>query len=357
MTGQATRRTGNHHASADWFERIPGAPVQFTEAFMKRAWRILLVFTFTLPTATVFRHVHAAESGKATVRTAPTPAPLSVTATPTTSPGTDIEEDSTPLGVPPRDFSYLPESKRTAVRLAECEVGEESIRNNSSGKLGILTIKDTAKHQRDLDQHLNRILTPEEKFEYDVRDSVFAQMLTSSIYALTATDAEFRAIYKHRREFEDRIATNSADVVTAWADCDQQIRQSIGDKRFQKYQMIQEPDYRAIIQFFRSEGLDEELELDLYHVYSGANTDANKVRQNDSLTFEAKQQRLKQIASDAKGDMLELLGTGPDSEKFKVRGYELLSRIESFRTRSRAEPESLINRSTPSQPGPVSAAR
>lgn len=294
---------------------------------------------------------------KNTVEVTSTLVPLSVTTTSATNPSKDIEEDSTPLGVPPRDFSYLPENKRAAVRLAERNAAEESKRQEPSRKLDMFPIQDMAKLQRELDQRLSQILTPEEKFEYDVRDSMFAQQLTSSIYALSATDAEFRAIYKHRKEFEDRIAANSAATVTAWAECNEKICQSIGDKRFQKYQTIQEPDHRAVFQFFRSEGLDEELELDLYHVYSGANTDANKVRQDDSLTFEAKQQRLKQIASDAKGDMLELLGTGPESEKFKVRGYELLSRIELFRTRSRAEPESLLRGSREFKPGPVSDAR
>ena len=281
------------------------------------------------------------------------PRPTTVQATPSLDSPTVAEADALkkqkpaiPEGFifepPPREFEYLPENKREAVKQAEIDKRVEHKRRIKPGKQDAAGIQELNKLLRELDQRLGQILTPEEKFEYDLRDSVLGQGIKSVLFAMQPTDEEQRAIFRHRQEFEKRIAENPFIIDVAWKECDEKVRASIGEERFETYRMIQDATFLGIYNAQYGKRLKFEMVCDLYRVQSAAEEAAERIRLDGSLSEEAKLQRLKEFAAKCVSDMGKILGDEPALDGFRIVSKSIASRMESLRPRSpRYKPTSL----------------
>ena len=306
---------------------------------MKKVWIVPLALVIAVVTYLYIVQPPAPLPGEEITYEEPPPAPSRTTKVVRPKPQWEL-----PPGFeqPPRDYSYLPESKHAAVIKAEEENAEESRRLTTAGKQDAAAIEVLKKLQAKLDQRLSQILTPEEKFEYDLRNSIIAQSLRTSLYPMETTDAEFRAIYRHRYRFEQRVDKNPSDIDIAWKECDASIRSSIGDDRFEKYQLTYDKDFLDIYHFFRGERVEPEIVDKLYVTWSKAGTSADAIRLNEGISTEAKQQQLKELAKTCMHDMEQILGTGPGSDKLEERGMNLLAMMESLKPRkARRSPEFL----------------
>ena len=243
---------------------------------------------------------------------------------------------------PPRDFSYLPETKHAAVIKAEQEHAEKFRRRTTAGKQDAAGIAELKWLQGELDQRLSQILTAKEKFEYDLRNSVIAQSLRTSLHPMEPTDVEFRAIYKHRDKFEQRAAENPSDIDIAWKECDAGIRTGIGDDRFKRYQLTNDKDFRAIYHFFLKERVEPEIVDKLYNVWAKAGVRGDAIRLDKAISAESKQQQLKELTENCMDEMEKILGTGPGSEKLNARRANLASTMESIKPRTTRRPPELL---------------
>lgn len=243
---------------------------------------------------------------------------------------------------PPREFEYLPESKREAVKQAELDNAAEHERRITPGKQDAAGIQEINKLISELDQRLSRLLTPEEKFEYDLRDSFLGQGVKSLTFAMKPTDEEHRAIFRHRQAFEKRIAEDPSTFDTAWKEFDEKVRTSIGEERFKIYQMIRDTTFIGISGSRFGKRLEFEMKSDLYRIQSAAGEAADKIRLDDALPTDTKLQRLKELAANCINDMEEILGDQAETDDFQAYSSQLASRMESLRPRSpRHQPRSL----------------
>ncbi|MBK7997184.1 MAG: hypothetical protein IPK15_00255 [Verrucomicrobia bacterium] len=245
--------------------------------------------------------------------------------------------------IPPREYEYLPENKREAVKQAESDNAAEHKRRVTPGTQDAVGIRELNELLRELDQRLNQILTPEEKFEYDLRDSFLGQGVKSVTFAMKLSDEEHRAIFRHRQEFEKRIAENPSTFDTAWKEFDEKVRISIGEERFKIYQMIRDTTFIAIAGSRFGKRLEFEMKSDLYRIQSAAGEAADKIRLDDTLSTDTKLQRLKELAANCITDMGEILGDDAETKDFQAYSHQLASRMESLRPRSpRYKPTSLM---------------
>lgn len=243
---------------------------------------------------------------------------------------------------PPREFEYLPENKREAVKQAERAGRSEHKRRIKPGKQDAADIQELNKLLRELDLRLGQILTPEEKFEYDLHDSILGQSLKSVLFAMKPTDEEHRAIFRHRQEFEKRVAENPLSIDVAWKDCDEKVRASIGEERFKTYRMIQDATFLGIYNAQYGKRLEFEMVCDLYRVQSAAEEVAEKIRLDGALSNEAKLERLREVSAGCVSDMENVLRDEPALAGFQLIGKSIAARMESLRLRSpRYKPMSL----------------
>jgi hypothetical protein len=167
-------------------------------------------------------------------------------------------------------LGFLPEDKR--LRLAglqqRCSELERQIYANSHG----LTTPDdqaalTKLHQQKADE-LASLLTPQERFELDLRASPTAQRLRSELAAFQPSEAEFRAIYEaqaladRRNQPGDAPAGGVAPNNTAAGpeqDLATRLKGALGDQRYAEYQRAMDPDYQNLLRIVERYGLSSEV--------------------------------------------------------------------------------------------------
>lgn len=306
---------------------------------MKKLWIGIMTLVAALITYLYISRAPAPSQGKEITQAEPAPAPPRPTKVARPQPQWELPPGITP---PPRDYSYLPESKHSAVIKAEEKIAEEFRHHATPGKQDATGIEELKKSQSELDQLLNAILTTEEKFEYDLRNSIVAQSLRTTLHPMEPTDGEFRAIYKLRSLFELRITTNPSDLDEAWQECDTSIRATIGSNRFERYLLTNNKDFQTIYHFFLKERVEPEIVDKLYMTWANAGARADAIRMDESITIELKQQQLKKLAETCLSDMEQILGNGPGSGKLEAQRRNLTAIMESHKPRTpRRAPEIL----------------
>lgn len=311
---------------------------------MTRALIIGIGVALAVPTFMLLRSKMKDESKPPTVQSAPSLPPTTLAeADAPKKRKSPFREGFIPPEAPPREFEYLPENKREAVQQAERNNAAEHRRRITPGKQDTAGIRELEKLLRNLDQRLSQILTPEEKFEYDLRDSTLGQGVKSVLFAMKPTEGEHRAIFRHRQEFEKRIAENPSIVEAMWKEFDESVRTSIGEERFKTYRMIHDATFIGVYNSLYAKRLEFEMICDLYRTQSAAGEAADKIRLDDTLSTETKLQRLKELAAKCIDDIEKILGDEPALDGFQAVSKSIATRMESLRpTSPRHLPRSLM---------------
>jgi hypothetical protein len=173
-------------------------------------------------------------------------------------------------------------------------------------------------------------LTPEELEEYDMRNSRTASRLRSQYSTFDFTEQEFRSAYALMKSFDDKYNSNipgmqAYDATTAKArmaeekQIQDQIKQMLGEQRYQEYQRAGDNTYRVASQLAERLQLPKENAVAVYDLKSSVETQSAAIRSNRSLSVEAKTQALKDLASDASAKLDQFL-TSKGAEAFKTSG-------------------------------------
>jgi hypothetical protein len=94
--------------------------------------------------------------------------------------------------------------------------------------------------QREKEAALARLFTPEERFEYDLRNSSLAYGLRQTLGAFKPSESEFRAIFAARQSAEKNRVSDSEG---AKADLVAKLRSALGEDRYAVYAQVQDPAY------------------------------------------------------------------------------------------------------------------
>jgi hypothetical protein len=96
-----------------------------------------------------------------------------------------------------------------------------------------------------LDAELAQVLTPEEKFEVDLRMSSCAQVLRMSLAEFEPTEQEFREMFKVRKKLDDEVGLSFTGKESQqerervqWAieELGNQFKTILGEQRYREYQ-------------------------------------------------------------------------------------------------------------------------
>lgn len=211
-------------------------------------------------------------------------------------------------------FEFLPHAKRTEVMKVMTEFQARMMERSQDG---LFDGQDMMKAQREMEQVIRQMLTPEEFLDYQLRFSVTANLMRSQLAGFEPSEEEFLTIFHLRDAFDQEHSPFVDETGTeeqlrqrqqAHATLDQQIRDTLGSDRFAEYQRAQDPQYQQLRRIAQRAELPEAVANDVYHMRGAAETQADSVRQDATLSGDQRNAALLAIRRETEQTMRQTLG-------------------------------------------------
>ncbi len=124
-------------------------------------------------------------------------------------------------------LEFLPENKRQPImeiliRSTEREQGE-----SDPGKM--------AASAKQVEAEIDALLTPQERYEYDLRESILAAKVRAALMEMEPTEQEFRTIYDAWKNHYAASLRSEADYLQAREESDRVVLRVVGPDRFERY--------------------------------------------------------------------------------------------------------------------------
>ncbi|HTD66773.1 MAG TPA: hypothetical protein VK846_09630 [Candidatus Limnocylindria bacterium] len=185
------------------------------------------------------------------------------------------------------------------------------------------------------------ILSPQEFEEYELRTAQIAVQLRHDLDGFEPSAQEFREIYKLRKAREDDLAYVSdpddedgqdkrLKAVTA---LEQQIKQMLGEQCFAEYEHAQDHSYKELVRALKQNDLPTMLANKAYEMKTGAEQAARRVRSDESLSPEQRNEALKAIRGETEKGLSQQLGENVFSSYKRSGGYWLNNLVPRETTR------------------------
>ncbi len=154
-------------------------------------------------------------------------------------------------------------------------------------------------------EDLARVLTPPQLEEYLLRYSQTANDLRLGLGALkffNATPDEFRSVFRSIDQIQERLALlgegTDPNTVQARQSLEAQrenaIRIALGNRRYEEYRNLQDPDYRDAMAQAQEAGTPEAVR-GIYNIILAAKAEEARIIANTNLTAEQRNIQLKQL--------------------------------------------------------------
>jgi hypothetical protein len=214
-------------------------------------------------------------------------------------------------------LGFLSTDKRLQVEALERRYSHR-LMQRASTESGAEQLGNYKKLQMEKRDELKSLLTPEEFEEYELRFSAAAVNLRVRLAALEPSESEFRELVKLRQSYEDAFT----DVVTqnpsdpegatkragAQAELNQQIRRVLGEARFAEYERHSDWAYRGARDTVQRHGLPEESAAAVLEMKHVAQSEAERLRADSTLSNEDRQRALNDVALAVEEAVFQLLG-------------------------------------------------
>ena len=230
-----------------------------------------------------------------------------------------------------RLYGFLAEDKRDRVSELQ-ERFDELERQIYDGSKGFLLDKDEETLrllQKQREEELAQLLTPEELEEFHLRNSPTAANLRAQLHGFNPTQEEFRRLFRLQKTFDDRfndgfnvsdpaqMEVQAAAQEQAQQALSEEMRRTLGSQRYAEYERAQDPDYRALMQFRDRFETSPALANRVYDMKTEAERQKLRVESDASLTSEQRAQALGAIAQETERSVAQLMG-GQNSELWQA---------------------------------------
>ncbi len=231
--------------------------------------------------------------------------------------GIDMTQPTMAGGVDPMlaMLDFLPESKRVLLKKAMADT--QSNFAKYADELAINPSATIAKIQRETEEAIQAVLTPEEYLDYQLRFSQTALKLRQNLSGFDPSEEEFLAIYKLRaqfdREYSPAVMMNqNASVMANYSEAEsqvkEQIRATLGDERYAEYERAQDQSFQQIQAIVQQAGLETTAANEVYLVKKAVDSQISELDGNQSFTAEERQAALQSIGHDAERSIQQILG-------------------------------------------------
>ena len=215
-------------------------------------------------------------------------------------------------------LDFLPPAKQAKVIQLMQDVQTKAMKRMGNGQPDAEDMKEMQKIQKEGEAELAKLLTPQEKEDYDLRLSQTSMMMRMQMTDFAPSEQEFRDIFKLRKKFDDEFSgqfgmmsqdkEEQAKRAAAQKELDGQLKSMMGDARYADYQRGQDWAYGAMSKVAEREGLPKEAAVKMYDMKKAAEDQVNKLRMDQSLSNEQRQSALQQIRAATEQSFLGILG-------------------------------------------------
>lgn len=232
----------------------------------------------------------------------------------------------------------LAPEKIAQVQKLKSELGERIYAEFAKQGSGVQLPEDRVKVQQlqnEMHAELAKILSPDELFEYDLRNSNPAGMLRYELAPLRPTEAEFRALFPLYRELDEKYPLKMGGVNTeedmaprnaALAQMKEQIKTLLGPERFAEYELSRDYNYQQTAKVTERLNLPATATGEVYAVQKEIQQRATLLRSNPTLTPEDRTAQLAALAGEASAKISVVLGAD-GLEAYRQHGGQWLQQL------------------------------
>ena len=215
-------------------------------------------------------------------------------------------------------MDFIPDEETKAqLNTLEQEYGSQLLKKMAQGASDAQDMAEIRQLRQDRDSSIATMLTPEQKMEYDLRKSPTAANMRLQMDGFDPSEDEFRDIFAARKSFDDEHGVVPGSSISAGdmegrqfaeQEMNNQIRDSLGDDRYQDYLRQTDYDYKSIAKITERQGLGENISAQVYDMKGGAEELAREIRMNTGLPIEERQMQLGQIRTVTSRSIESLIG-------------------------------------------------
>lgn len=243
-----------------------------------------------------------------------------------------------------RQYGFLPGEKREALQQLEQDYNE--LGNELREEMQGFTVPADAEKTRFLQEEKKRdlalLLTPQELEAYELRQSGTARNLRWQMTQMNATEAEFKAIFEIKKEFDDqfneydsqgnRIRNAKTEDRQAREAAEKamkaQLKQALGPERYLDYLRSNDHDYRQLRAATKRFGLAPDTPNKIYALREQVPQAALKIADDPALTPEQKKAEVARLGADARARAKALLGADVAQAFFDQNGMQWVQQLE-----------------------------
>jgi hypothetical protein len=215
-----------------------------------------------------------------------------------------------------RRYGDFPPEKISALKAIEKDYRELSNRIDDDNQ-GITLEEDREKLaflEKQKQDDIARLLTPDELEQYKRRSSSAAYFARNQLQFLDPTEDEFLALYRLRQDFDTRFGVShlsreqSERRRSAEPEFESQIAALLGPDRFADYQITNDKNYQETRAFITEAGLPSATTRQLVAIQRESTQQADAIKADKALTSEVRDQKLAALRQTALDKASSLLG-------------------------------------------------
>ena len=204
-------------------------------------------------------------------------------------------------------LDFLPTSKQNQIMDVYMKYQTKLAKTLNNGSPDAEDMKAMQQTQKDMENELAGMLTPEEFRQYQLRMSQTAMTMRFQLASFEPTKEEFDKIFDVRKQFDDQYGLYGMAAATpaerdkwraAQEEMNTEIKTALGDTRYAEYQRSQDYDYQTMYRVVDKYDLPKDAAVKVYDMKNAAQTEAAKVRSDSSLTKEQRTTALQGIRTE-----------------------------------------------------------
>jgi len=216
---------------------------------------------------------------------------------------------------------YGPLSKEEREKISEMQQRfQEALTDiyaKAEGYIDQDTQAEVAALRRKHRDELATVLTPEQLFEYELRNSEITQTMRWELSSFSPSESEFRSVFAYKQALQELdkpqgIADDETPLTPEQRKAQQQSRKeaeealktALGEDRLKEYKLMDRYEYRNLLEA----GISKENVFKVSDMRGEVELAAQKVRQDKSLSNEQRTEALRAIKAETEKALTEMLG-------------------------------------------------
>ncbi|MCD6051868.1 MAG: hypothetical protein K0Q55_3277 [Verrucomicrobia bacterium] len=217
-----------------------------------------------------------------------------------------------------RLLNFLPDEKQTKVLEMMQQFQAKMMKSMSGGAPDEQDRKNLMAAQKEYEASLEKMLSPQEFEQYQLRLSQTSMMMRMELDGFTPSEQEFKDLFKLRKGFDDenggmfgmmdQSKEGREKYQAAQKELNEQIKNTLGEARYADYEREKDYQYKGVSKFVQRQNLPKEAAVKVWDTKKTAEAEAGKVRNNASLSQEQKNAALQGIHEATQQNLQQTLG-------------------------------------------------